>query len=55
MSVWIICDGDPDCDNHTELDSIGAHDLCLEHMPDGWAGTPTNAHCPDHTHLHVPF
>ena len=52
MSVWIICDGDPDCDNlgHPRL----THNL-LEPvlLPDGWTGTLTNAHCPQHPD--IPF
>lgn len=47
MAVWIICDT-PDCDNHHEAGPS-------LRLPHGWKGTPWNAHCPDHAHLHVPF
>lgn len=52
MSVWIICDADPDCDNHAEPNP---ELIRTGRLPTGWTGTLTNAHCPDHAHLHVPF
>lgn len=54
MSVWIICDANPDCDNHLELatSDFKVADLGLG-IPHGWTGTPWDAHCP--LHPDVPF
>lgn len=48
MSVWIICDANPNCDQHF----VAGPSLRL---PTGWTGTPWNAWCPDHAAQHIPF